>query len=435
MRRLASTLILFLISIAHAQTFEVLPSQILIDQSATIRATGLQPNEHVSIRSELVDGQGHGWAAEAEFVVDAQGALNLSTQAPVKGSYTQVSPLGLVWSMKPTERDVQSYANPKDFGPQDIRFQLIRKGQPPLAAQLSQRPIADNIRRINLEGKIHGVLFMPAASGRIPAVLVLGGSEGGLPTLKAAWLASHGYAALALAYFRYEDLPARLEAIPLEYFGTALAWLLQRPEVLPGSIAVVGTSRGGELALQLGSMYPQIAAVVAYVPANVRYPSCCGYHVARFAWTWKGEPLAFLPANGLRHPDPLAEAAATISVEHTHGPILLIAGQDDGIWNSSAMTDAIVDRLKQSHFVPAVVRLNYPHAGHRAGRPEIVPTWHGSVLHPLSGRLENLGGTPNGDAESSIDAIEKVLAFLETSLKREPAPAVSPSSPVPKPNE
>jgi dienelactone hydrolase len=89
-------------------------------------------------------------------------------------------------------------------------------------------------------------------------VLVVGGSEGGLLPGKAAWLASRGYAALALAYFRYDDLPPLLEGIPLEYFGSALGWMMQRPEILADRIAVVGTSRGGELALQLGSMFPQI---------------------------------------------------------------------------------------------------------------------------------------------------------------------------------
>jgi dienelactone hydrolase len=430
MKTLAFALVLLFIvpTIAFAQTFIVFPDHILVDESATIRVSGLQPNERVSIRAELVDGAGQRWASEADFIGDPQGAIDLSKQAPVKGSYHEVSPLGLVWSMKPPEKDVASYVSPTDFAPQTIQFHLIRRYQPQVAAQLEQRALAEHIRRIKLEGKLHGVLFLPAASERIPAALVLGGSEGGLTTQKAAWLASHGYAALALAYFRYEDLPPNLEAIPLEYFGAALAWLMQRPEILPDRVAVVGTSRGGELALQLASMYPQIAATVAYVPANVRYPACCGnFNSARFAWSWQGEPLPFVPAGTLRHPDPLTEASATIAVEHAHGPILLIAGQDDGIWNSSAMTEAVVNRLKQSHFVPAVERFDYPHAGHRAGRPEIVPTWHGEVRHPVSGRIEHLGGTPQGDAESSIDGILKVLAFLQANLKTEPATGLTPA--------
>ena len=63
-----------------------------------------------------------------------------------------------------------------------------------------------------------------------PAVLVLGGSEGGLsrnPT--AELLASHGYDTLQLAYFGERGLPAELERIPLEYFVRALHWLAARP--------------------------------------------------------------------------------------------------------------------------------------------------------------------------------------------------------------
>ena len=107
---------------------------------------------------------------------------------------------------------------------------------------------------------------------------------------------------------------------------------------------------------------------------------------------------------------------AAIAVEHTHGPILMIAGEDDGVWESSRMTDAVVERLKRAHFAYSCERLSYRHAGHRAGRPEIVPMWHGVVRNPTSGREENLGGNAQGDAESSLDAIPKVLDFLRQSL-------------------
>jgi dienelactone hydrolase len=57
------------------------------------------------------------------------------------------------------------------------------------------------------EGSLVGMFFQPAGSGARPAVLVLGGSEGGLPTATAALIASYGYAALALAYFGLPTLP------------------------------------------------------------------------------------------------------------------------------------------------------------------------------------------------------------------------------------
>ena len=231
-----------------------------------------------------------------------------------------------------------------------------------------------------------------------------------MPARRAAWFASHGYAALALAYFRFDDLPSELAGIPLEYFGQAFAWMARRPEIDPHRLAVSGTSRGGELALQLGSIYTGIKAVVAYVPANVRFPACCGLASLEPAWTWKGSSLAFSRFG--RGGRPVEASGSEIAVERIQGPILLISGGDDDIWNSSTMTDAIVARLTCEHFRYEVVHLNYPHAGHSAGGPEIVPSWQGWTRSPLSGLETEMGGTPAGNAESTLDAPAKVLGFL-----------------------
>jgi hypothetical protein len=105
-----------------------------------------------------------------------------------------------------------------------------------------------------------------------------------------------------------------------------------------------------------------------------------------------------------------------IAVEHSQSPILLISGSDDGVWRSSTMTDAIVARLTRAHFKYEVVRLNYPRAGHSAGRPEIVPSWQSWTRNPTSGRDTEMGGTPAGNAQSTLDAPPKVLEFLARSL-------------------
>jgi dienelactone hydrolase len=78
--------------------------------------------------------------------------------------------------------------------------------------------------------------------------------------------------------------------------------MMQRPEISGDRLAVVGTSRGGELALQLGSMFPAIKAVVTYVPANVRFPVCCGNTRVPHAWSWQGQPLPFVLPREVRNP-------------------------------------------------------------------------------------------------------------------------------------
>ncbi|HXZ08304.1 MAG TPA: acyl-CoA thioesterase/bile acid-CoA:amino acid N-acyltransferase family protein [Paraburkholderia sp.] len=387
----------------------------MVDQAVAIHASGLQPGERVAIQGELTDGAGAQWTSEAQFVADAQGNIDTSAQAPAGGSYKEISGPGLIWSMRPTDKHVAIYAPPRELGPQAIDFKLLRNGQQVASVALQQKNIADGVRHIRLQGELHGFLFLPGDDQRHPGVLVVGGSDGGVNAGKAAWLAGHGYAALALAYFRFDNLVRDLENIPLEYFGEAIEWTMKRPEILPTHIGVMGTSRGGELALQLGSMYPEIKAVVAYVPANVRYAACCGGTEVPYAWTWHGQPLPYM--NMRNRNDPTDLVNAEIPVERTQGPILMIGAEDDGVWESSRMVDEAAGRLKHAHFPYAVEVMKYPHAGHRAGTPEIIPAWHGTVIHPVSGRESNFGGTPEGDAASSLDAIPKVLEFLQKSLQ------------------
>jgi dienelactone hydrolase len=384
----------------------------MIDEPPSISVTGVEPGSHLTIRAELTDGAAHPWAAEAEFVADVQGSVDTAKQAPVHGAYHAVSAMGLIWSMRPAEKGVHIYAPPHALGSQIIQFHLVVDGKEVSSTQLEQIFIRPDVQQIKVDGALHGALFVPGTAGKHPAVLVVGGSEGGHPAGRAAWLASHGYVALALCYFHCEGTPPELERIPLEYFGKALAWLAQRPEVDSNRIAVMGTSRGGELALQLGSMYPEIKAVVAYVPANVRYPSCCERRLGP-SWTWQRQPLAWT-APWLNESASALHAA--IAVERTNGPILMIGAKDDGVWPSAQMVDAAASRLRAAHFAYPVVVLNYDHAGHRAGLPEIIPAWSEGVAHPVSGAVTEFGGTPEGNAQSSLDAIPKVLDFLSQNL-------------------
>ena len=398
---------------AFGQTLVVTPTQVMMDYPASIRVTGLQPGQHVTLRADLVDGEEQSWAAEAEFAADASGGVDTARQAPVKGSYKPVSAMGLVWAMMPAAKSVHIYEPPRDLGPQRITFHLLIDGRETGSADLEQLSVAPGVRAVNLEGPAKGRLFVPPGAGQHAAVLVLGGSEGGMPIRRAAWLASHGYVALALCYFRCQGRPDSLLRIPLEYFQQALVWLIERPEVDPQRLGVMGASRGGEVALQLGSMFPALKAVVAYVPANVRYPACCGYPGLMPAWTWGGRDLTYAPP---RLRDRSMEMDAAIHVESTHGPILMIGGNDDAVWPSAEMVETAAARLRSAHFRYPVIALVYPHAGHLAGLPEIAPAWNKGGRNAVSGMEMDYGGTPEGNAESSLDAIPRVLKFLGDAL-------------------
>jgi hypothetical protein len=103
-------------------------------------------------------------------------------------------------------------------------------------------------------------------------------------------------------------------------------------------------------------------------------------------------------------------------VEMTHGPILMIGATDDGVWPSAEMVETAAGRLRSAHFRYPVVALIYRHAGHRAGMPQITPAWNRGGRNPVTGEAVDFGGTPEGNAESTLDAIPKVLEFLKDAL-------------------
>jgi dienelactone hydrolase len=401
---------------ALGQNLEIKPRRILADDPLVIRVHNLRPSEKIAIKAQLTDGAGKLWVSEAEFVAGEDGVVDVSRQSPIRGSYDESSSTGLIWSMKPVASEVSAYRFPQDLAEQRVTFSLVRAGEVISEQYLDVITLSEGVKRIPVrDSEVTGVLFLPRDPGPHPGVLVFGGSEGGVSEQNAAWLAARGFTAFALAYFHYDDLPRRLEAIPLEYFERGLVWMTKRPEVRKGGGGVLGGSRGAELALQLASMFPAIRCVVAIAPGNVRYRAQGGGEKVDYAWTWKGKPLPYVAQRG----DPSSEAMmeAEIAVERTNGPILLVSGEDDRLWPAAQMGDAMVARLKKHQFRHPVEHLKYAEAGHFVGGTVLFPRWRSStVKHRITGNLINLGGTPRADALSSVDAMPRVLTFLRTSL-------------------
>jgi hypothetical protein len=200
-----------------------------------------------------------------------------------------------------------------------------------------------------------GTYFAPGSDGSYPGVLALGGSDGGTPQYFADLLVPKGFACLALAYWATPETQAWFTEIPLERFERALRWLADRPETRTheGRVAIVGGSKGGELALLLAATFPDLVGpVVAYTPSSVIWQ---GFDLtlppgeARSSWTFKGNPLPYVPIAPELQPaqtpagiswlpvmapgldDVKAVAAATIEVEKCTGPVLLVSGGDDQV--------------------------------------------------------------------------------------------------------
>ncbi len=291
------------------------------------------------------------------------------------------------------------------------------------------------------ENGLVGKMFEREADGPCPGLLVVGGSDGGFywSYQMAALLASHGFRTLALAYFGLEGLPQAFDRIPLEYFDTALAWLGSQRGVFADKLGVVGASRGGELALLLGSNNPAVRAVVAYSPSGIVWS---GYPAADWsAWTRHGKPVPFatprkdpqwkqLLAAGqvdedgfdwydfaLR--DPAQVEAASIPVERINGPVLMITGADDGMWPASRLTGFAVDRLRQNEFVHRFEHLNYPQAGHCFGWPNLASSLVQRIVHPADGKTYDMGGTAEGSAKARLDSWPRMIGFLHEALAKQ----------------
>jgi dienelactone hydrolase len=265
-------------------------------------------------------------------------------------------------------------------------------------------------------------------ANRGPGIILLGGSEGGFDEAGAALLASHGYATLALGYFGVAGLPSELVNIPIDYSVRALKWLQSRPEVDSNRIAIIGRSRGTELALMTASLRPEVKAVIAIGPSSVLWngipKSPSSSPVA--AWTYDGKPLPYLSADApsdlmqefyakgplqsrlydFLFSDREALERATIPIERIRGQVLLITGKDDRVWGSPIMAQRIVDRARELGRSDSFVNISYEGAGHNIREP----------YRPTHGQ-SRLGGTAMDHARAEQDSWQKILAFLEQNLR------------------
>lgn len=424
---------------------EVGPARALVDEPLTIRVSGAEPGERVTLRATMARAPEVVWQSSAVFVADAQGRIDLDKDAPVEGSYEGADAMGLVWSMTASS-DAWMKAPPDPLGTMHIRIEAERGGVLFGEVEVDRLRVGEEVTRheVNANGLV-GVLFLPpgaAAATPVPGVLVLGGSEGGMREDTAALLASRGYATLALAYFAAGALPEKMENIPLEYFEKALQWMADHEAIDGERLAVQGISRGGELALLVAAHYPEhVDAVVAHVPSGVVWPGI-GRLPPQPAWTRdgaalpsaslqfdaatgaeigrrmrSGEPIELAPLFRPGMADAAAMKAAEIPVERIRGPVLLISAKDDHLWPSTELSEIAVARLRAHQHPFPVEHLAYDAAGHLIMPPYRITSMT-AMVHPALNMKLSLGGTPAGAARANAESWPRVLSFLKAGLRK-----------------
>lgn len=373
-----------------------------LGESVGVRITGLEPNETIQIRAERAAPSGWNrlYRAEARFVADESGVVDLATHAPVEGGWTSADINGLFWSMRNTGEEV-----PDDLPADHVPIEVIdERGRRVAAATLVFRPSDDSLVETSLDDSFPGTFILRKPGERpMPAIVVLGGSEGNDLAARrlAPMLADRGYAAVGFPYYApgWPSPEARIEGLSDGFANLALDrlealrdTLRARPDIDGDRIGLHGTSKGAEYVLAAASRIEGFSAVAAIVPSDVIWEGWGPGHEAgkTSGFSWRGEPLPFVPYLDISRslgPDaevavrvPHAEGreryservpAARIRVEDIDEPVFLLAGGRDQTWDSGRMAANIAaSRSRAGRITEALI---FARAGHGLSEPPEFP--------------------------------------------------------------
>ncbi|PVZ07934.1 acyl-CoA thioester hydrolase/bile acid acetyltransferase-like protein [Actinomycetospora cinnamomea] len=406
--------------------------------------------QEVELTAEGVDLVGRPWRATAAF--PAADALDLAATAPTSGDWDAADPAAPLWAM----RFGAEGAVPDLFVPPVDPWRVTltaRSGTRSARRTATRRTAADGVEPTSVDvGGLRGTLVLPPGGGSgLPAVACFGGSEGGSDSqfAHAALLASRGFVALAAPWIPEPQgagsIGEAIEEVPLERFATALDLLAGHAAVDRSRVAAMAVSRGSEglLAAAAAGLGPRLSALVLVSPSSVTWQAVGGGGEVpdTASWARGGTPLPWQPLpSGALMPQivrndwsvrrdtaahrpsllrlrPAYEAglargvgAAAIPSERVPCPILCVSGDDDQLWPSGPMADALLARRHRDDDQ----HLHYRGAGHliRLGTFPTDAPWTGGIA---------FGGTRAGLAAAQRDVTERVPAFLQRRTAVTPA--------------
>ncbi|XP_060617159.2 acyl-coenzyme A thioesterase 1-like [Anolis sagrei] len=415
-----------------AATVTVTPAEGLADRPAEIHVRGLPPGQEVTLRALAAGEQGSLFDACAHYRADAGGAVDVGAEASLGGDFVGREPMGLFWSLSPAamERPHRRLEPPSAEAALEVELSVHRghsgpggiPGQVLAKARAERRFTLPGIRKVRLkEGPVRGSLFLPAGNGPFPGVIDMFGDEGGLIEFRSSLLATHGFAALALPYFHFEDLPQVMGDFHLEYFEQAARFLLRHPKVKGPGIGAVGTGKGAELASSMMTFLPEVVAAVCISGCSSITASALHYGEMTLPGLRFNMSRVSISENGvfdmyeaLEDPMDPANSHCRIPVEKADGHFLFVVGEDDRYWKSCLYADIAIGCLRQ-HGKDNFTLLRYPGAGHRIN-PSFSPVCL-IALDRILGVPILGGGEKKSHAHAQEHSWGKILEFLHFHLR------------------
>lgn len=403
------------------------PATVSVDEPVDLTITKI-PVETLDIRVSLTDQSDCDWESRATYYT-SDSRLDLASATSMDGEMTG-GMTELVQKATP-EDDSSRYETGRAIC-DELTVHVEHDGETLGSTTIERTFGSKEVTSETVDNEAFGGrLYEPLGAERAPAVVVLHGSGGEPSNAKAQLLASHGFVTLAVQYFdwqgRHDSLPTELVEVPLESIENAVEWVLGRDGVCGPDVGLWGTSKGGELALLAGSRLKSVGPVVSINGSGVVWAGISQRGTSpSSSWTVDGEPVSYVPytddhsvwdvqppmemepgySQSFDDADEERVAEATIAVESIAGPVLLVSGGVDRMWDSVSLHEVAADRLDRHDC--DYEHLVYPGAGHAIAAPYL-PTANRERTQQFV-----IGGSVDGYAEADSDHWPRVIETFET---------------------
>ena len=422
----------------HYQRLKISPTCSHTASKVDITGDGFQPDAPLTIQSSLTcPEERFNFHSYAHVFADENGCFDLSKSESISGTYTGVEEMGLFWSMEKQGKsyDIASLINGSRILP--YKFNVYQGHEEDFASEsmivasgeITRYLVDDSVTRIMVsEGDIKGTLFIPKGDGPFPAVIsLLGGVKmRQVPEQHAAYLASHGFVTLTLAFFGVEGLPRSYleKPIDIEHFERGVEFLQNHPSVANENIGVLGESKGGEIALSMMTHLPQVKAVctlngsVASIAVSTVYK---GQHEVE---ALSGNPMrAQFRDDGSVDiseclDDPKEQPKSIVQFEKSKADLLMIACRDDLNWKSEMMAEIAKDKMDRYGMTNYVIQ-NFLNVGHFIDPPNLpICTYDYHPIVPNKIKCFFGGSNKTLNSKEQVEVWQNVLGFFQQSLRK-----------------